>query len=194
MRPEMVKGIATIGLPDMSARDEAIPKWLQPAISTFESLFASPLILKSVFYLVRRPPIVRQWAGLAYSNPAAITDELVEILVKPALDRGAADAFSSILRGMIGAEFGPRVKEVLPALKIPILLIWGRQDRMIPPSIYRRFSDLNPKLQMVALDHAGHCAHDERPEQVNQILLDWLNNECHKDAPLLVQHSLTSQQ
>ncbi len=176
--PEMVKGIVMVALPDMSARQDTIPKWLQPAIASLERLFASPILLKSIFYVVRRPGIVRNWAGLAYSNRTAVTDELVEILVGAAGDRGAAAAFSAILRAMVGVDFGPKVKEVLPALKIPILLMWGCQDRMIPPGLYHRFSKLNPKLQLVALDNAGHCAHDECPEQFNQILLDWIKTEC----------------
>lgn len=182
--PEMVQGIAMIGLPDMSARQEAIPKWVQPAIATVESIFASPVILKTVFYLVRRPGVVRKWAAIAYSNPATVSDELVDILVAPAQDRGSAAAFAAILKAMIGADFGPSVKKLLPNLEIPILLIWGRQDRMIPPSLYSQFIDLNPKLRLVDLDNAGHCAHDEHPEQVNQLLLDWIAGECmdKKDA------------
>lgn len=173
--PEMVKGIVMIGLPDMSVREEAIPRWLRPVIASVENLFASPLLLKNIFYVVRRPGVVRKWAAIAYANPTAITDELVDILTGPAQDRGSAQAFCAILKAMIGADFGPSVKSVLPNLNIPLLLIWGRQDRMIPPGLSCRFLELNPKLRLVEIDNAGHCAHDEAPEEVNQILLDWLD-------------------
>jgi haloalkane dehalogenase len=46
---------------------------------------------------------------------------------------------------------------------------------MIPASLSRRFVELNANLQLVNVDNAGHCVHDECPEQVNQILLDWLD-------------------
>ena len=173
--PEMVKGVVMIGLPDMSAREEAIPKFMRPAVAAIEGLFASPLLLKNVFYLVRRPGVVRKWAAIAYSNPAAISDELVDILTGPAQDRGAAAAFGAILKAMIGSDFAPSVKTLLPNLEIPLLLIWGNQDRMIPASLSRRFVELNANLQLVNVDNAGHCVHDECPEQVNQILLDWLD-------------------
>jgi haloalkane dehalogenase len=42
----------------------------------------------------------------------------------------------------------------------------------------RQFVALNPNLELVELDNAGHCPHDECPEQVNQILLDWLARQC----------------
>ena len=172
--PEMVCAIAMINLPDLSMREEAIPRWLRPIVFTIESLVASPVVLKGLFYLLRRPPIVRKWVGMAYANPGAITAELVEILTEPAQDRGAAGTFSALFKGMTSADFGPRVKAVLPKLEMPLLLMWGRQDRMVPPSLAQQFTKLNPNLVLVELDNAGHCPHDECPEQVNQILLDWI--------------------
>lgn len=172
--PEMVKGLILINLPDFSLREEALPGWLRPVVSTVEGLVASPVVLQSLFYLLRRPSIVQKWAGLAYYNPSAIDAELVEILTQPARDRGAAATFSVLFKAMTSSKFGPPIKSVLPTLDIPLLLIWGRQDRMIPPQLAQQFADLNPNVKLIELDNAGHCPHDECPEQVNRILLDWL--------------------
>lgn len=176
--PEMVKGIALINLPDFSLEEEMIPGWLQPVVSTIKGLVASPVVLKSLFYVARRPPILRKWAGRAYASPASVTAELMEILMVPAQDRGAAATFSALFKAMTSSGFGPRVKTVLPTLNIPILLMWGRQDRMIPPYLAQQFAKLNPNLELFELDDAGHCPHDECPEKVNQLLLDWLARLC----------------
>ena len=85
--PEMVAGIAMLSLPDLSVREEAVPKFLRPIVSNLESLVASKLLFKTVFRVVNRPGIVKKWAAMAYSNPAAVTDELVDILLAPAQDR-----------------------------------------------------------------------------------------------------------
>lgn len=176
MHPDMVQGIVMLSLPDLSLRQEAIPKILRPAIAAVENLFASPLLLKTIFRIVRRPRVVRRWASIAYANSEAITDELVDILVGPAQDRGSAQAFSAILKAMIGAQFSPPVKTMLPDLNIPILLIWGQQDRMIPPAFASQFAAYNPNAQLLTLDNAGHCPHDECPEEVNQAILTWLDS------------------
>ncbi|MBV9389401.1 MAG: alpha/beta fold hydrolase [Chroococcidiopsidaceae cyanobacterium CP_BM_ER_R8_30] len=172
--PEMVQGLVMMSLPDLSIEAEAIPQSLQPAVAAIKSLVASPPVLRTLFRVVRRPSIVRRWAGVAYANPDAVTDELVEILLYPAYDRRAAQAFSAILKAMISAQFSPNVKAVLSNLEIPMLLIWGQQDRMVPPALASQLSKYNPNLQLVKLEQAGHCPHDECPEQVNQIILDWI--------------------
>ncbi|MBD1879123.1 alpha/beta fold hydrolase [Coleofasciculus sp. FACHB-T130] len=171
--PEMVKGFVMMSLPDPSVEEEAIPAWLRPVVAGVKGVVASPVILQNVFYLVRRPSFVRKWAAIAYANPNAVTDELVDILAGPAQDRGSAAAFGAILKAMTSAKFSPSVKTLLPTLNTPMLLIWGRQDKMIPFSVLARFRDINPKLQLVELD-AGHCPHDECPDEVNQIILNWL--------------------
>lgn len=175
--PDMVAGIVTISLPDPSARAEAVPARLLPAIEFVESIFVSPLILRTLFYFARKPAFVRRWAAFAYANPAAVTDELVEVLAGPAGDRGAARAFCALFKAVGSSQFSPGVKNVLQNLTIPMLLIWGRQDRMIPPKLARpqQFVECNPNyVELVELDNAGHCPQDECPEQVNQEILNWI--------------------
>jgi len=180
--PEMVQGIAMASLPDPSIREVAMPQFLRPIVSAIERIFTSPLLLRSLFSVVRRPGVVRPWAAIAYANPAAVTEELVEILAGPAQDRGSAQAFCAILKAMISPRFGPSVQALLADLQIPMLLIWGQQDRMIPRSLARQFKEYNPNLQLLELENAGHCPHDECPEQVNQAILSWLDS-WRSDVP-----------
>jgi pimeloyl-ACP methyl ester carboxylesterase len=66
------------------------------------------------------------------------------------------------------------MREVIAALTQPILLIWGECDRMVPFTLSQQFTGLNPRLTLVPLPGAGHCPHDECPDQFHQILLPWL--------------------
>ncbi|NHC34844.1 alpha/beta fold hydrolase [Scytonema millei] len=176
MHPDMVQGIVMLSLPDLSIRQEAIPKILRPAIAAIENLFTSPLLIKTIFRIVRRPQVVKRWAGIAYANSEAVTDELVDILLGPAQDRGSAQAFYATLKAMLDSQFDPSVKSILSNLNIPILLIWGQQDRMIPPAFAPKFAAYNPNVQLLILENAGHFAHDECPEEVNQAVLDWIDS------------------
>jgi pimeloyl-ACP methyl ester carboxylesterase len=173
--PEMVTGIACLSLPDTSIREEMIPKPLRSWVTGLESLFTGSWLLQGLFYGLRRPQVVRPWAGLAYADSANVDDQLVEILTTPAQDQGAAQAFAKIIKAMTSPQFGPKVKQVFPELQMPVLLIWGQQDRMVPPLLGRQFASYSPLVQLIELDQAGHCPHDEQPERVNQEILDWLH-------------------
>jgi pimeloyl-ACP methyl ester carboxylesterase len=172
--PDMVKGIVMMSLPDPSIEQEAIPVFLQPLVTAIKRVVASGVILKPIFYFVRQPSVLRRWAALAYANPEAITDELIDILAGPPQDRGSARAFSALFKATIGMNFSPSVKKILPNLTIPMLLIWGQQDRFVPPALASQFAQYNEKLELLYLQDVGHCPHDEAPEQVNEVILDWI--------------------
>lgn len=176
--PEMVQGVAMLSLPDPSVREDMIPAWCRPVLSRIERAFTSAWFITPLFYWVRRPQVVRPWVGLAYAKPDAIDEDLVTLLTTPARDRGAAQAFTHLLQAMIQPQFGPKVSAILPTLNQPMLLLWGRQDRMVPPALAQTFAALNPQIQLVELDEAGHCPHHECAEDVNAIIADWIQSRC----------------
>jgi pimeloyl-ACP methyl ester carboxylesterase len=172
--PEMVRGIVMISLPDVSLRQEAIPKLFQPLVTTLENLVASPFLIKKILKFVRQPNIIRRWAKIAYEDETVLNDELVQILATPAYDEGAEHTFYNLFQGVRKPGFALAAKEVLPHLQLPMLLIWGLQDRMVPATLASFFARLNPQIELVELPEVGHCPHDEKPDLFNQILLKWL--------------------
>lgn len=174
--PETAKGLVLISLPDPAAQADLLPPWMVPGVEFVQGLVASPIILRPLFYLVRRPSVIRRWVGLAYHNPEAVTDELVDILATPPRDRGAARAFSRLFRIMGSSQLGPAVRTLFPQIQVPILLLWGKQDRLIPLTLAQphRYREYHPNLELVELDNAGHCPHDECPDVVNRKMLDWI--------------------
>jgi pimeloyl-ACP methyl ester carboxylesterase len=175
IHPDLVAGIVMMSLPDPSVEQEAIPTVLQPLVLGVKKIVASGIILRPLFYFIRRPKFLRRWAGFAYADPKAITDELIDILAVPPQDRGSARAFTALFKATIGMNFSPSVKKILPTLTIPMLLIWGTKDRFVPPKLASQFTLYNPKLELVYLADVGHCPHDESPQLVNQTILDWIN-------------------
>ncbi|MGF1492299.1 MAG: alpha/beta fold hydrolase [Microcoleaceae cyanobacterium] len=182
--PEMAQGLIMISLPDPALQTESLPNWTVPLVEALQGAILSPLLLRPLFYWVRQPNILKGWAKIAYLNPVMVTDEVGEILAGPTGDRGAARAFCSLFRMMGSPRLGPGVKTLLPGLQIPILLIWGKQDRLIPLKLAKpeKYLQYNQNLTLIQLDQAGHCPHDECPEQVNQLILEWLANPQRLEA------------
>lgn len=172
--PQMSAGVVLLSVPDVASRQEVLPKRLLPIIRTMEKLFASPLLLRPLFSLLRRPDIIRKWAGIAYCDQTQVDGELVEIIATPPQDEGSPRTFCLLCRAVNEPHFAPSAQTILQNLSIPILLIWGLGDRMVPPLLAPRLAQLNPRIQLVELEQVGHCPHDEAPEQFNSILLQWL--------------------
>ncbi|GHO46289.1 hypothetical protein KSX_44520 [Ktedonospora formicarum] len=66
-------------------------------------------------------------------------------------------------------------EDLLPRLKAPTLIIWGKQDTVLDPALYiPRWRKLAPKATIVEVEHASHVVHASQPERVNQLLLEFL--------------------
>lgn len=172
--PELARGLVMLNLPDVSLRQAALPAWAQPLVTQLENAVAPPPLLRLLFLVLRQRAVLRRWARFAYADPAAVTPELVEIFARPPRDRDAAAAFCALSRSVRQPDFAPAMRPLLARLTIPMLLVWGERDRMVPFSLARYYRDCNPLLTFQPLAHCGHCPHDEAPDEFNALLLAWL--------------------
>ena len=62
-----------------------------------------------------------------------------------------------------------------PTLDVPTLLLWGRQDRVVPVSIGQRLCRDLPNAELEVLEDCGHIPHEERPIASLQILEAFLS-------------------
>ena len=68
----------------------------------------------------------------------------------------------------------------LPKMKLPCLIIWGKNDNVTPPEVGIEFNNLLPNSDLVWIDKCGHAPMMEHPEKFNEILLDWLKAKFKK--------------
>ena len=174
--PEMATSLVMVSLPDLSAEQEMIPKPIQPLVNGIKRMILNPPLLHALFRIVSQPKIARNWAKIAYANADRVTDDLVDLFLTPAQEKEAPAAFVKIMQGMTSSNFSPNIRQLLPEIRIPMLLLWGCEDRMIPPGTAAVLVKLNPRLELVNLEAAGHCAHDEVPEVVNHQIRIWLDS------------------
>jgi pimeloyl-ACP methyl ester carboxylesterase len=55
-----------------------------------------------------------------------------------------------------------------------MLLIWGREDQVIPLATSRAVKAAIPHVEFHTIDEAGHVPHMERPDVVNPLLIEFL--------------------
>ncbi|MBN4052375.1 alpha/beta hydrolase [Sphingobacteriaceae bacterium AH-315-L07] len=67
------------------------------------------------------------------------------------------------------------MREDLPSIKVPVCLIWGKNDNITPPAVAEEFHKLMPHSELHWINKCGHAAMMEHPEKFNKILDDWLS-------------------
>lgn len=147
---------------------------LRLVMAGFTKVVSSKLFGPFLFNRIRQKHRIRGTLQQVYFNREAITDELVDMLYDPSCDTGAQQVFASILT----APPGPSPSELLPKVKHPLLVLWGEKDPWTPikgATIYRELSESGQPVKFVSIPDTGHCPHDERPDIVNRLILDWLS-------------------
>ena len=134
------------------------------------SILLQPWASFLLFQYVRRRSIIRKTLNNVYFDPSAVTEQLIEDIYSPSCDRGAADVFNAVFK----TPQGEKVDVLLNKIQCPLLLLWGEKDPWINAREKgTKFRQYYPQLQEYYLE-AGHCPHDESPEEVNTLIADWV--------------------
>jgi pimeloyl-ACP methyl ester carboxylesterase len=70
--------------------------------------------------------------------------------------------------------FNPRLERFLPRVTAPALIVWGREDRIVPVVCGEQYRRLLPKATLTVLDRCGHLPPIERPDEFAKLVLDFL--------------------
>ncbi len=175
--PESVKQLALITLPLEANREDLLAGWVAALALRVESLVANPLLMRSLFALARRPSFLRRALAGIYTVPERVDDDLVNLFALPPCDRGAARTLCYMVRSRTDPRFSPSVKEMIAAIAVPTLLLWGDQDRVIPISLAQGLANLSQQLSLEVVANVGHCLYDETDADFNQRIFAWLRRE-----------------
>lgn len=135
-------------------------------------------LITSLFRLLANATVVRQVLSQAYPTGRNVDQELVELLLRPSRDPGAAESF----RGFVNLFNDWLAPQLLPLLQLPVRMLWGSADPWEPLAEAQRWQqEFACVRELKVLDGLGHCPHDEAPELVNPILQEWLRLGWNQD-------------
>lgn len=103
---------------------------------------------------------------------AALPSAVRRAAGRSADQRGSADyrAVSGVMRGTLVRIVNEDLRTMLPALSMPVLLIWGDQDAETPLEDGRLMERLIPDAGLVVFEGAGHYAYLEQPGRFCRIV------------------------
>ena len=111
---------------------------------------------------------LRPYLEMLVANPDLVTADMVEDVLKFKRLDGAVAA----LRAIAGANFSGSTQKVslrdrLGAVTVPIQVVWGEADRVLPASHAEGLPD---SVAVSRLPDAGHIAHMEKASEINTVI------------------------
>jgi pimeloyl-ACP methyl ester carboxylesterase len=118
----------------------------------------------------------RYWKA---GSVGSTTREFVGTRYALASEPGAQQAVLRTLRGFV--SFGgfrrgqiAALQAAMPTMKQPALIIWGRQDKLVPADHARILEGKLPRASTILFDNCGHFPQVEQPQRFNTAVLDFL--------------------
>lgn len=172
--PDIVEGVALLNcsLRLLHERKQALlPYYRRIGAPLLQRILSIKSVGEFFFNQIAKPKTVRSILLQAYPTGEAVTDELIDILMTPASDPGAAAVFLAFT----AYSSGPLAEDLLHKLPCPAIILWGTADPWEPVELGRKLAEFPQVMKFIPLEGIGHCPQDEAPELVNPILLDWIS-------------------
>ncbi|MDD3581295.1 MAG: alpha/beta fold hydrolase [Desulfobacca sp.] len=152
-------------------------------------ILLAPAVLLSrlpyIFYPLRLPvvswlvalllgPWIMPWAlRLAYHDRRLITPEVIAGYARPLRSLQRRLTLRALCQSL--HPWPPeQILALLAAIRQPTALIWGEEDRILPPVQAYWLQAYLPQAELHLLPQVGHAPQEEDPLRVNKIIIDFL--------------------
>ena len=141
------------------------PGWIRPLLSTPQMRRIGPLFVRQI---ERRGD---ELLTTAWHNPDNLTQEQIALYKKPLL----VENWDKALWEFTLASRASNLPERLQDITLPVLVITGDDDRIVPTADSIRLAGELPNARLVVIENAGHVPHEERPEAFMNAVQEFLN-------------------
>lgn len=131
------------------------PVWLHYLLANPQMRRMGPLITRAM--LGRGRDLIR----LAWHDPDRLTPEMLEYYKKPY----RVENWDKALWEFTLASTPAKLADRLDQLRLPVLVVTGDDDRIVPAADSIRLADELPNATLEVIAGAGHIPHEEQPQQ-----------------------------
>lgn len=113
---------------------------------------------------------IRGKIAVTFYDPDMVTDELVDVVFDLVSDRARLMKVLYLAKSAIRHN----MRDELHNYKVPVCLIWGKNDTITPPEVAEEFHENLPQSDLYWIDKCAHAPMMEHPKEFNRLLEDWL--------------------
>jgi pimeloyl-ACP methyl ester carboxylesterase len=141
------------------------PRWVQPILATPQMRHLGPLISRQI--LKRGPELIK----LAWHDPTILSPEMLEFYKKPYQVENWDKALWEFTLASRPTGLSERLKEIT----LPVLVITGDHDRIVPTKDSIRLAGELPNASLQVIPNAGHIPHEEQPQVFIEAVTSYLS-------------------
>jgi pimeloyl-ACP methyl ester carboxylesterase len=160
--PQRLKRLILV---DSIAYEQQLPQFIR--------ILRTPMLGRLIVSLTPKRLQVLAILKLAYYDDTKIPQEAIEEYAKPLNTPGGEQALLQTAKKIIPPDVDALTIKY-KRIRTPTLIIWGKEDRVVPLEIGERLNQDIPNSRLVVVDRCGHIPHEERPEKTLQIIEDFL--------------------
>jgi pimeloyl-ACP methyl ester carboxylesterase len=153
--PEKVDGLILVDA-------AGAPEWQARKVPIGFKLARMPIIKNLAEVITPRSMFASSLKTSVY-DPKFVTDAMVDRFWE--LNRFPGNRRATLQRFSMVHNNHPASKEVLSAIKVPVLILWGEEDNLIPVASARWFAGALPGSKLVIYPKTGHLPMEEMPDQ-----------------------------
>jgi pyruvate dehydrogenase E2 component (dihydrolipoamide acetyltransferase) len=126
------------------------------------------------FMAAKRRKQLQPVLEMLVADPAMVSREMIEDVLKFKRLDGVETALNRIIEGTFpGGRQALQLTGRLGELSVPVQIVWGRKDRIIP---VRHTEGLPNSVRVHVFDDAGHMVHMEKAAEVNDLIRTFLDD------------------
>jgi pimeloyl-ACP methyl ester carboxylesterase len=139
-------------------------------------ILATPVLGPLAVYLLPDTTQVKILLEEVYFDDALIPQSAINHYAEDLAKPNAKYAILTSARQLIPRDLD-QFSQNYARLKIPTLVIWSREDEMLPLEIGQRLHAELPNSELVILDNVGHAAQEENPALILPLLENFLDTD-----------------
>jgi pimeloyl-ACP methyl ester carboxylesterase len=113
---------------------------------------------------------IKEKVEFTFYDPKTATKELVDDVFTTVNDRHRVIRILAMARSAMRHN----MRKDLHKIRMPVSLIWGKNDKVTPPEVAIEFHECLPNSELVWIDKCGHAPMMEQPEEFNRALEGFL--------------------
>jgi pimeloyl-ACP methyl ester carboxylesterase len=118
--------------------------------------------------------------GMIY--PDRRSDSVLVSAILDMFEKKSTDIFEAQIRALVDR---PDAGPLLGQIRVPTLVLCGRQDAWSPPSAHEEIAARIPSSRLVVVEESGHMVTMERPREVATAMREWVQRKASVGADVI---------